>query len=140
MRDNGRMQIRKLNNRGMMVAEFVLVIPWFCALLVAFMGFLIFYVHSQQAIYAGFMAGRVYEVWPEKVPGTNFGRDDVVNLQLKSVFPGVSADYKVDDEGLKVDFNDRWNLSFRRSLIVEPMSVCEEEDNKLPTAEAIKCM
>ncbi len=95
-----------MNNKGQSATEFILVLPWLCAALLAVVILVELCMKAQLSTYTGFMANRVYGVWPE-----NF-RDDMVNRELRAL--SNAAGFEVTDRPL------------------EPMRSCEGEDNPLP--------
>lgn len=138
------------NTKGQIATEFVLVLPWLCAALLIFVMFIIFCARAQLAVYAGYMAGRVYGVWPETIPQGNQGREDMVRNELEGLLPKSDIEFKNVGNELEVTSKitaplrfgilNEWNFITRVPVVIEPMYACVGEDNALPTAVQEDCL
>lgn len=133
------------NDRGQTSTEFVLVLPWLCGALLGFILLVLFCARAQLAAYAGFMGSRVYGVWPD-----GSAREGAMNGLLTGVLQRPDELNYVGEEGmLKVHsaklapyvMNNLsiWEFETKTPIVIEPMTSCEDEDNKILAAEDRPC-
>lgn len=137
-------------NTGQIATEFVLVLPWLCGALLGFILLILFCVRAQLATYAGFMGSRVYGVWPEQVSGEPY-REEMLLAQLNGILQSPEwlqyeriADSLVVESTKMPPFDmmnviSLWDFRTETPVVIEPMTACDGEDNKIQSAEVQPC-
>lgn len=136
-------------NTGQTATEFVLVLPLLCGAMLGFILLILFCARAQLATYAGFMGSRVYGVWPEKIDG-DVARTLALDKELKSLLQGPEELDCVSEDGvLKVhsvksspylmNTLSRWEFRTETPIVIEPMTACDGEDNKIQSTEVLPC-
>jgi|GEM_PF-6025594 len=131
---------------GQIAAEFVLLLPCVCGALLLFIICAVYLVRGNNAIYAGFMASRVYSVWPEEK------RDAITSAELARLLKGVETGFEAGPDGVMKVISvmgapfkfgtslDIWSFETNTPFAIEPEYSCEEEDNPLPKKYPEVCL
>lgn len=130
-----------LKNKGQTATELVLLLPYLCAMFLVFVMFVVFCVRSQTALYAGFMAARVYNV--------SGGNEEMAGEELNRLLPHSEIAVAAEDGFLSVrskisapfrlGINDNWTFLTKTPVVLEPKTACAYEDNPMMDVKTEDC-
>lgn len=124
---------------GQVATEFILLLPYLCALILIFIMFILYCVRSQTAMYTGFMAARVYNVQET---------EEKVMQQINGLIPNSHPELQTTESELMLSTKmplfqiskfAAWNFTTTNPFVLEPKTACAYEDNPLMDAELEEC-